>query len=256
MPSLRDLQRDFAQAILHAGTSPIKTSVVSDNFSGASRLQIYRHNVFASLTAALKDVYPVVTRLVGEGFMHYAADAYIRAHPSRSGNLHDFGDAFAAFLAAFPPATELPYLPEVAHHEWAWHCVFHAAAHPPLSLQKLASIPPEHYAELGFELHPATRLISSAFPILRIWEVNQADYRGDQTVRLDSGADHLLIARPGLQVEIERLGSGEFAMLKAISEGVRFGAACERALAVDASLDIGASLQRRVQQGIVADLIL
>src|SRR6185436_9928463 len=76
---------------------------------------------------ALAAVYPVVQRLLGQGFFEYACDAFIRRHPPRSGNLHDFGAEFAEFLAGFEAASTLTYLPDTARLEWSWHVAFHAA---------------------------------------------------------------------------------------------------------------------------------
>ena len=61
------------------------------------------------------------------------------------------------------------YLPDVAKLEWAMDSVFHAADAVPLDLQALAAVPPEVFATLRFDLHPASRIVCSPYPILRIW---------------------------------------------------------------------------------------
>ena len=182
MPSLPELQRAFAAAVYAddaTGPSPRRAHVRHDRFPAARHLQVYRNNVFESLVGALKAVYPVVERLVGTGFFAYAADGYIRHHPPASGNLHDFGDSFAGFLAGFEPARALAYLPDVARLEWAWHRAFHAADRAPLALERLAAVPPERYGQVRFRLHPSAQFIASDYPLLRIWEVNQPAYAGE-----------------------------------------------------------------------------
>ena len=52
-------------------------------------------------------------------FFGEAARQYIVGHPSLSGDLNDYGGEFAQFLAAYPHAADLPYLPDVARLEWA-----------------------------------------------------------------------------------------------------------------------------------------
>ena len=121
LPSLRELQRSFATGVLHDDVTTVGGLLVPGDFSGESRLQIYRNNVFTSLTDALEDIYPVVARLVGNEFFSYAAHEYIVRYPSRSGNLHEFGDRLPGFLGGFPPAKDLGYLADVAHLEWTWH---------------------------------------------------------------------------------------------------------------------------------------
>ena len=66
-------------------------------------------------------MYPTVEQLVGAPFFRYAAHEFILAHPSKSGNLHDFGEDLPGFLAGFEPARALAYLPDCARLEWAWH---------------------------------------------------------------------------------------------------------------------------------------
>ncbi len=245
MPSLHDLQLGFAEAVFDATASHFTQYIRANGLTGARRLQVYRNNVFASLTSALQAVYPVVERLVGEGFFRHAADRYIRRYPSTSGNLHDFGCAFAEFLAGFKAAAALAYLPDVARLEWAHHLVFHAAEHPSLDLSALSAIRPDHHTA-RFHLHPASRLLASDYPVLRIWEVNQDGYTGDQCVDLAEGGVKLLVLRRGLAIELQTLGEGEYAFLNALAAPQDLGSACEAALGAEANFDPGACLQRHV----------
>lgn len=251
MPSLSDLQRGFAESVLHAASPDFIRHVVSGRFRAEQHFQVYRNNVFENLTAALKAVYPVIERLVGEGFFRYAAATYISLHPPRSGNLHDFGEEFAGFLADFPPARELAYLPDVARLEWAWHQSFHAADSAPLALTALGAIPPEQYANLKFMLHPSVRLVSSPYPVLRIWQVNQEEYRGNQDVNFAEGGVRLLVIRRR-QVEIELLGEGDYALLSSFAAGIPLARAAEAALRAQTNYDLATALHRHVTSLVLA----
>ena len=79
-------------------------------------------------------------------FFNAAVDAYVRACPSTSGDLNVYGDAFGEFLAGYPPAADLPYLPDVARLEWAVDEAGRAAdrdGSPEGVLAALAGVPPE-----------------------------------------------------------------------------------------------------------------
>jgi hypothetical protein len=245
MPSLYELQRGFAEGVFNPSAADFAQHIHPGRFPAERHFQVYRHNVFESLTGALRAVYPVVERLVGEGFFRYAADTYIGGHPPTSGNLHDFGGSFAEFLADFPPAGELVYLSDVAHLEWAWHQSFHAADGAPLSLTELAAIAPDRYDTIRFKLHPAARLLASPYPLLRIWQVNQPAFRDDMTVNLDQGGDKLLVMRRK-QVEIELLGDGDYALLSAIAAGVVLACAAEQAIRAQPNYDLAAALGRHI----------
>ena len=112
------------------------SAVRGDDLSAAQRIQIYRNNYQTSLRGALKAVYPVVARLVGEGFFAWLGYEFLTRCPSRSGNLHEFGAELADFIESFEAAKPHPFLPDVARLEWAWHEAFHEQEHPPLDLSR------------------------------------------------------------------------------------------------------------------------
>lgn len=247
MPTLRDLQRDFVVAVFDEGNERVTGEIRDGRFGAARLVQIYRNNVFLSLTGALAAVYPVVQRLVGEGFFNYLADSFIRAHRPRSGNLHDFGGALAEFLAGFPACAEYPYLADVARLEWAYHQVFHAAA-PPFDLAALSAVPPERYGALCFNLSPAARLIDSGYPLLAIWRANQPG-ADETTVDLDAGDERLLVFRRALEVEFKLLAPGEYALLDALHNGATLAQASERGFEIAADFDLAHCLQQHVALG-------
>jgi hypothetical protein len=247
-PSLRELQQAFAGAVLQDATA-VLTHVRDGAFPAARRMQVYRNNTLANLTEALAACYPVVRRLVGNGYFDYAADGYIRRHPPASGNLHDFGAAFADFLAALESTRALPYLADVARLEWAWQRAYHAADACALSGEALAAVKPDKYENLVFRLHPSAQLLDSPFPCLRIWNVNQPDYRGADVVDLNEGAQRLLVIRRRLDIQIEPLGLGEHRLLQAFAAARTLGAANESAAAADPAFDLGTVLNRHVAAG-------
>lgn len=255
MPSLRDLQVRFADGLLREA-GDIGKFIAPGRFAPERLLQVYRNNVFESLGGALRAVYPVVERLVGSGFFAYAAHEFIRAHPPTSGNLHDFGHGFADFLAAFEPARELAYLPDTARLEWAWHEAFHAAEAEALDLGALATIPAARHGAIRFTLHPSVRLLRSPYPILKIWQTNQDGYPGDRQVALAAGSAHLLVARNLLNVAITPLSAGSYALLDAFARGARFAAACDAALAADATLPLHEFMQQLAQQRVLSGFAL
>jgi hypothetical protein len=225
MSSLRDTQLAFARRVFGPGRAV------------SPREQIYRNNVFISLTGALADVYPVVRRLVGERYFAQLARRYVRIHPSRSGNLHDFGRQMSRFLGELHDLKNLPYLPDIAALEWACHGAFHAGEAAPLDFARLADVENAKAA-----LHPAVRLVASRYPVLAIWEANQADDPG--VIDLDAGIDWLVVFRRDLEVQILSASAGEFALLAALHDDRSLGEACATALAAEPALDLAATMRR------------
>lgn len=252
MPQLLELQTAFAGGIFSENPDVIAT-IAPGRFGPEQHLQIYQNNVFESLTSALKAIYPVIERLVGEGFFRFAADHYIRQHPPRSGNLHDFGMHYAHFLAGFTPAAGLPYLPDVARLEWAWHEAFHAEDAASFDARRLAEVPVEQQGNLRFALNPSVRFIDSVYPILNIWKANQ-DQAPEEIIDLTQGGTPLMVIRRGLRVEIETLTPGGLALLRALEQDACLEAACDTAFTFESNFDLAAALQRGIQGGALVAL--
>jgi len=252
MSTLRELQLGFAEAVTSAPAAErFATRIRSHGLDGARRVQIYRNNLAATLSGALEAVFPVIRRLVGEGFFAAAARGYIRACPSVSGDIHRYGARFGAFLAALPGTEGLPYLSDVAALEWAYHEVFHTEPTPPLDADALRAVPPEQYAELRFALQPAARLLTSEYPVLHIWQVNQPDWQGEPRVDLGEGGCSLLVLRHGPGLELEALTTAEALWLEALGQDLPLVSALEQALAVDPDFDLATALARRLAQGVL-----
>lgn len=256
MPSLHDIQSAFLRAVFEGREQDIAPHILALGVAPDARLAVYRNNVLHNYHEALRAVYPVVERLVGEEFFAHAARRYALASPSLSGDIQDYGGSFPELLAALPGAAELSYLPDTARLEWFAHEAFHAAEHPPLNPESLAAVPAERYPELRFALHPSCRLIASPWPVQRIWEVNQPGYTGDVSVDLRMGGVRLLLWRPRFQVEMVPLAAGEFALLEFLAAGRSLGAACDAALAEEEGFDVAAALRARVSDGVVAGCAL
>ncbi|MFA5240755.1 MAG: DNA-binding domain-containing protein [Sulfuricella sp.] len=249
MLPLRQLQLDFTQAIFGEMSTGLANSIQGDGLGAGPRLEIYRNNVFTNLREALRAVYPVIDRLVGEAFFNYAADAFIHTHASASGDVEDYGVQFDVFLANFPAAQGLAYLPDVARLEWACHQAFYAADQASLSIKGLADIPPEQFKQLRFRMNPASALLASGYPVQRIWEVNQPGFAGDQGVDLALGGVKLLIIRRGFQIELQALGAGEFSMLESLAAGCTVAEAYDQAERVEPEFDFMLFLKRHLSGG-------
>ncbi len=259
MVALPDTQACVMDALLErcdgaAAEALLRPSVVPTT---RQRLQIHRNNLLESLIAALGAVYPVVARLVGQPFFRHAADAYIRVHPSRSGNLHDFGAKMPEFLRACRPAARLPYLPDVAALEWAYHRVYHEVELPALSLSRVAQVPLAGQAEMRLCLQPCARFIASRYPVLKIWQANQPHLPDrDASISLHDGGVNLLVAQRNLEIEFRLLGPAESRWLCALADGASLAVAAEQALDADVAFDPAAALARHLALGLFTDMWL
>jgi hypothetical protein len=240
-PSLPELQRRFAAALL------------DEHAEGG--LAVYRNTVFANYRNALGATFRVVRELTGTPFFDAAVDAFVLAHPSNGGDLNVYGDGFADFLAGYPYAKYLPYLPDVARLEWALDEAGRAAdsgRSPERLLAALAAVPPAAVVHTRFALDPSCRLLRSTHPVMRIWQAHR-DGAFD-AIDLKAGPDHLLVRREGSAPVIERLAPADFAFLATLAGGGDLATALEAALAFDADFELGAALPAQIASGVLAEL--
>lgn len=251
MPSLRELQQRFAGALFDGADAPIVPFVHGGGIDAAARLGIYRNNLREGFTRTLALEFPVIERLVGADYFRQLALGYLRAHPSATGNLHFVGVRFPDHLRRRFGGSEYDYLPDVAELEWAYQESMVAADAAPLAPDALRGFDPARYAELRFALHPACRLVRSAYPIVRIWSANQPDASAAETIDLGSGGDHVLVRRAAECIEFRRLPAGEFTLLRSLAHGLPLGLAYEAACCEEPGFDPGEALRRLVLHGVL-----
>ncbi|MDD5295760.1 MAG: DNA-binding domain-containing protein [Rhodocyclaceae bacterium] len=251
MPALRELQTRFHQAVVlgEAEDDDLLACILESGETGRHRIAVYRRSVIGNLVGALLATYPALARIVGLPFFREAARAYVRTHPSLSGDLNEYGGGFADFLADWPYGRELGYLPDVARLEWLVQEAYYAADERP-DLSGLATCPPQEYGALCFGLDPAVRRMDSAWPLADIWRVNAEDYLGDMALDFSRGSRLLVLRRDGL-VHVEALAPGEAVFLDSLGAGKALEASAGNALTADESFDLGAALARLVANGCI-----
>lgn len=211
-------------------------------------LDIYRNNVFHSLTQAMGNAYPVVKALVGMDFFKGLVCDFVRLERPGHPVLACFGARFPEFLETFEPVRSLPYLADVARLERARLEAWHSADALPLAAAALAEIPPDDYAMLTFRLHPAARAVASPFPVLTIWEAHQQEGEVPE-IDLSLGAEETVIARPDEEVTMWRVPPGTAALMRNLAAGGSLDAAFEAARSAHGEIDLGMALGLLLQAG-------
>ncbi len=250
MSSLRKVESELRLALLGGDDEPARSRVRGDGLEPAARLAIYRHHVVTTLTAALQATFPVVCRLVDERFFAYAADRYIQIKPPSGPCLFEYGAGFADFLAEFPACRSLPYLADVARLEWAMQRALHVPDPIPLPIRAMQGVAPDLAASLTLTIDPSVTLLSSRYPVDRIWRANQADEREPAVVDLAAGGARLEIRRCGDDVVFRALDPAVFAFRHALARGTDLAAATAEALAADAAFDLGPALTALFADGL------
>ena len=245
--SWEDLSAGFAAALLQPG-GPVPEGLLDAR--SQRRFRVYRNNVFASLTNALKARFPAILRLTGEEFFFQSAKLFVQQSPPRSAAMSVYGAGFAQFLADLPAARELPFLADVARLEWALNEALHAADAEPMPADALASLAPEALGGVRLSLHPSLRLLASAYPAFSIWRTNIADAEVEP-IAADAPGEHMLVWRDGLKAVACRLAREVHASLLQLAQGASLETAASAAPEA-----FGEALGLLLQNGLVTGITI
>lgn len=243
-------QHTFRAALLDAA-QPIPDGLIDgQNQPAGRRYNVYRNNVAVSLTEALQEGFPVLTKLLGQQNMAGLAGLYLRAHPPSSPLMMFYGEQLPAFVTDMPQLAHLGYLPDIARLELAMRRSYHAADATPLNPEVLAALSPEALMSARFDLAPALHLIRSPWPIHAIWRFNTED---DAPKPL-AGSEDIVVLRPEFDPEPHLLTAGSGAFIASLIEGDTLGNAHDAALQAHPEFDLSPLLALLIQGGALISL--
>ena len=246
-------QTNFAEALLDRA-KPVPQGLRSwTGTEPSKRYGVYRNNVATGLARALAARFPVTEKIVGEDFFTAMARDYVLGSPPASPVLLQYGDSFADFVAAFPPAAGLPYLADIVRLENAQVKAYHARDVAAIESQALSRIAPERMSGLAFSFHPAAAVLTSSYPIVTIWAMNSGE-RELKPIE-DWKVENALVTRPELTVLTREIGSDSACFLHALMNGATLGEAYEAATDKDHNFDLGRNLADLLRSGAIIDIV-
>lgn len=252
MPTLASFQDAFAQALL----APPGTAAPGGVHALAAQpgFAVYRNTVLKGLIDALQANYPAVARLTGETWFRAAAAVYARATPPDDPVLLRYGASFPAFLAAFEPAREMPYLPGVARLDRLW-CESHTARdEPTLAPAALAALTPQQLAVTVLYPHAAARWTwFDDAPVYSIWARNRAALvHENEPWQPAWHAEGALLTRGAGAVQWCALNAAAFAFIEACARGGTLAQAAAAALAAQHDADLQQLTATLLRSGVFA----
>lgn len=239
---------EFGSALLDPEAGTPDGLIGPDGLHAPKRFNVYRNNVIVSLCEALGETFPAIKSLLGDDYFNALARAFVASHPPQSPVLMWYGADFPDFIDAFPPLENYPYLADVARLEWHWLQAYHAADKTPMDPGVLGGIAPEEVGAVRFEVHPATALVISRWPVLDLVRVNRFEPEANLEISLQE-PQSVLMTRPELDVDLYLLRPGGDVFLKALSSGETLGEAAARAQAEFAEFSLSDCLSDCLSSG-------
>lgn len=202
---------EFNQALHSAEAVPLHLDEPGD-LAFSRRFAVYRNNVRASRTEALRQGFPVLAQLLGADYFTALAAVFIQQHPPRSAALHEYGSELADFIAHFQPLSALNYLADIARLEWARLCAFHAADTPVLQISEMDLATLTERLAQPLRWHPSVTLLCSNHPLYRLW----ASQHGAEAAPTANNwsAENVLVWRQGLLLRTEQLDTVSCELLR------------------------------------------
>jgi len=242
-----DRQQRLMSQLLAPRPEPAALTTRESGARALRGLQAYRANADASAARALGTAFPTVFSLVGEADFEQLAKEFWRHSPPLLGDLGEWGDGFADWLAAHPQLTAWPYLGDCARLDWALHRCERAADNT-LDAESIARLGDTDPAQLVMTLAPGLALVESTWPIVMILDAHRSgDDAGFERVReaiAEQRGEAALVAREGWRAVASLVDAGSAAWLRHLLAGDNLAIALA---AAGEDFDFGAWLASAIQ---------
>lgn len=221
MRDLEELQASMTRALIDGSFIDIESEFTAGHADPARRYSIYRNNMFLSLTAHLRAIFPVTARLGDERFFAYAAHEFILRRPPRESRLAVYGSAFPQFLSHFPACRHAPILAQMAALEWQIHRALTSAQLPFLGVADMT-------AASTLDLQPSLGFLVSRWPVLSLWA-----HQSERRQVLPRRTSRIALLRHDDDIRFFELGSARFAFWRGLVRRLTIEEAAACALARD-----------------------
>jgi hypothetical protein len=220
------------QALLHGaltGAAPVPGSAVeaclldTPGLPAVEGVGLYAGMYRVRLTDALREVFPMLARLLGEERFAALAVDYLARHPSEHHDVGLIGRRLVGFLRRHP-APDRPDLADLAALEWARHRVFFARSAKTAGPEVFAGASPAAFAARRLRLSPALRLLRLRHDVTAAWRALSLEEAPGPAL---PGPTAVAVWRSGFEVFHAKLPAEEADALRHVRAGVCLGVALE-----------------------------
>ena len=171
---LAEMQRLFYQLAARApGSESIDPAALlagTPALDAKARVGIYADMFIWRQIDALRDDFPKLALLLGDGPFYAMAEAYLRAHPSRHASLSELGRELPRFLSGWSGEGARADLADLAALEWERAKVFEEANVASAPAERLRMVAGDVLPGLRLRFVPALRVLALGHDLSALWE--------------------------------------------------------------------------------------
>jgi len=227
-PSLAELQRALAARILSEGGANLDDWIrVPSEADSAARVAVYVQGYPARIREALRETFPAVAHILGDGSFAAFADRYAGELPADLRNLNLVGADLPAYLESDRVSDALPFLPALAELEWAVDRCFHAEFLPAFEPSTCSGWSLGDWERARIAFQPGLGLVCAPWPLRELRETHRCE-RSEIDVDVVDRHDQVLVYRRGFDVVVESIEADEAELIASLRDGELLGEVTEK----------------------------
>lgn len=254
--ALRQLQQSFFGHLIGEKTDVVTSIQSTKDHSAEQRLSIYASGYRLRLKEAISTDFDKLFSYLGDDLFEQLMDAYIDTYQSHHPSLRYYSKNMTELLSKQLPFSNYPELLELALVEQTFNHSFDAADGKTMTIDKLAAIAPEVWAELTIQFHASVSLLKLEKNSLSIWKALSEETNPPEAIL---EASIWMIWRKDLVSRYREVSIAEYQILNLAIKGANFTELCDAMLAFSdeeqAPAQVIGLLQNWINEKIVCQLI-
>jgi hypothetical protein len=228
---LAEMQRVFYQLAARAPGSdaldPAAIVVGTPALDARARVCIYADMFIWRQIDALRDDFPKLSLLLGNGSFYAMAEAYLMAHPSQHASLSELGRELPGFLLGWSGEGMRADLADLAALEWVRAKVFEEAnveAAPPERLRAFAA---DELPQVRLRFVPALRMLPLRHDLTALWKALEDGAPRVPAVPVSPRQESVAVWRKDFEVFHAAIDADEARALELALSGEPLDVVCE-----------------------------
>lgn len=195
-------------------------------------MEIYRRNLRATASQALRVTYPTVFKLIGEPLFQFASDKLLQQAPPSAGDWGLWGEDLAHVLNNINELEDYPYVSDCARLDWKIHLV-ERAGNSEFDTTSLNLLMEQDLDDICVIFPASTALLKADFPVIEAWHSNHSEQpeqfieRFNLRLAKNLSRQNVLVYRSEFRGVLKELDEQQYKFFNALMEGSSIGHALD-----------------------------